>query len=335
MNISEQLQHKIDTKTKPLGSLGKLEKLALQLGTIQNTLEPKIEHPTLLVFAADHGLADEGVSAFPKEVTIQMVLNFLNGGAAINVFCRTNGLDLKVIDAGVDFDFPESANLIVSKVKKGSGNILKEPAMSADDCLATIEKGKEIVNNLHADGCNIIAFGEMGIGNTASAALIMNKICKVAIEKCVGRGTGHDEAGLRKKTVILIKALAKHSEVNTPLSILSTFGGLEIAMMTGAMLRAAELKMVLLIDGFITTSALLVAQAMNKEILANCIFAHQSDEQGHKKMLEYLHVEPLLHLDMRLGEGSGAAIAFPIVCSAVNFLNEMASFEDAGVSNKE
>ena len=335
MNITEQLQHKINSKTKPLGSLGRLEELALQIGQIQNSTSPAIEKPTMLVFAADHGLANEGVSPFPKEVTAQMVLNFINGGAAINVFCRTHGLDLKVIDAGVDFDFQNHPALINAKVNKGTKSILTEAAMTADECLMAIDKGKELIKSLRNEGCNTVAFGEMGIGNTSSAALLMSKICNISIDKCVGRGTGHDEAGLRKKTAILSKALNKHPKVSGPLQILATFGGYEIAMMTGAMLGAIEQGMIILVDGFITTSALLVAHSINNEVLRNCIFSHQSDEQGHQLMLEYLGAKPLLHLDMRLGEGSGAAVAFPILKSAVNFLNEMASFEDAGVSNKE
>ena len=335
MTIQDQLQHKIDFKTKPQGSLGRLEELAKQIGTIQKSLTPSVTKPTMLVFAGDHGIASEGVSLYPKEVTAQMVMNFLAGGAAINIFCKSSGMDLKVIDAGVDFDFPENNQLIHAKIKKGTNNILKKSAMSAAECLESIEKGKDIVSELHHNGCNTVAFGEMGIGNTSSAALIMNKLCKIGIDKCTGRGTGHDEAGLRKKTDILIKALSKHPKTNGPLNILATFGGFEIAMMTGAMLRAAELNMIILVDGFITTSALLVAHAMNNTILDNCIFSHQSDEQGHKLMLDYLGVKSLLNLAMRLGEGSGAALALPIVQSAVNFLNEMASFEEAGVSNKE
>lgn len=335
MNIKEQLQHKIDTKTKPLGSLGKLETLAMQIGCIQKTTEPKIEKPTMLVFAADHGLAEAGVSPFPKEVTAQMVLNFMGGGAAINVFCKTNGLDLKVVDAGVDYDFPSDATLINAKVAKGTKNILLEPAMSADECAKALAKGKELVQHLFDIGTNTIAFGEMGIGNTSSAALIMSKICGIDIDQCVGRGTGHDEVGLSKKKSLLAQAIAKHNLAKSASEILSTFGGFEIAMMTGAMLKAAELNMVVLVDGFISTSALLVAQAMDKEVLENCVFSHQSDEQGHKLMLDYLSATPLLQLDMRLGEGSGAAVAFPLVKAAVNFLNEMASFEQAGVSNKD
>lgn len=335
MNITEQLQHKINNKTKPLGSLGKLEKVARKIGEIQNTLTPEIKKPTILVFAADHGLANEGVSAFPKEVTAQMVLNFLSGGAAINVFCRQNKIDLKVVDAGVDFDFPDNKLLIDAKVKKGTENALEKPSMSAEECIKAISKGKEIVESIFNGGSNTIGFGEMGIGNTSSASLLMHKYTGISIPKCVGRGTGHDEAGLRKKTEILKKVVARHPTVSGALGILATFGGFEIAMIVGAILRAAELNMTILVDGFIVTSAMLAAHNLNNEILDKCVFCHQSEEAGHKLMLEYIQAEPLLNLDMRLGEGSGAAVALPIIQSAVSFLNEMASFEDAGVSNKD
>jgi nicotinate-nucleotide--dimethylbenzimidazole phosphoribosyltransferase len=207
--------------------------------------------------------------------------------------------------------------------------------MTTDEFFLAINKGKEIVDSVFAKGSNTIGFGEMGIGNTSSAALLMHKYCGVSLSKCVGRGTGHNDAGLRKKTAILKKVVSRHSTVTGALNVLATFGGFEIAMMTGAMLRAAELNMIILVDGFIVTSALLGAYHIEKEVLDNCIFCHQSDEAGHKQMLEYFKVEPLLNLDMRLGEGSAAAVALPIIQSAVNFLNEMASFEDAGVSNKE
>ncbi len=335
MTLKEQLQHKIDNKTKPLGSLGYLEKIALQIGLIQNTLTPQIENPYMLVFAGDHGLADEGVSPFPKAVTAQMVPNFLNGGAAINVFCRQNGIKLKVVDAGVDYTFPSHDMLIAAKVKNGTNNILHGPAMTAEECITAISKGKEIIEKIHSEGSNVVGFGEMGIGNTSSASLIMSKICKITIEECVGRGTGHNDLGLERKIEILRLASIKHKKVNGPLNILATLGGLEIAMITGAMLRASELGMVLLIDGFIITSALLVAHQMNNEILQNCIFCHQSGEQGHKLMMEYFGAKPILNLEMRLGEGTGAAVALPLIRSSVNFLNEMASFGEAGVSTRE
>jgi len=334
-NIIEQIQNKINSKTKPLGSLGKLEDIALQIGQIQNTLTPELKNPTILVFAADHGLADAGVSPFPKEVTQQMVLNFLNNGAAINVFCKQNEINLKVVDAGVDADFTNNPNLIHAKIANGTKNILENPAMTIEECKKAIESGKKIVEDQYKNGCNIIGFGEMGIGNTSSASLLMSKITAVPIEDCVGKGTGHNENGLMRKKDILKQAINKYQLNGDPLNLLSTFGGFEIAMMTGAFLKAAELNMIIMVDGFIVTSALLVAYKMNSDILKNCIFTNTSNEQGHVLMLEYLNAEPILNMEMRLGEGTGAAVAYPIIKSAVNFLNEMASFEDAGVSNKE
>jgi nicotinate-nucleotide--dimethylbenzimidazole phosphoribosyltransferase len=331
--MKEALQHKIDFKTKPLGSLGKLEKIALQIGLIQNTLSPKLENPTHLVFAGDHGLADEGVSPYPKEVTFQMVMNFLNDGAAINVFCRQNNIRLKVVDAGVDFDFPKEANLVHAKIAKGTRNILKEPAMSSELCKQAMEKGREMVNTEFKNACNVISFGEMGIGNTSSASLLMNKLTGIPIEDCTGRGTGHDDEGLKKKIAILKAAASKH-QVSGPEQILASYGGFEIAMICGGMLQAKENGMLIMVDGFIITSALLCAYHFDPSILDNCIFSHCSGEKGHKAMLDYLGVEALVDLNMRLGEGTGAAVAYPIIKSAVLFLNEMASFESAGVSNK-
>lgn len=335
MNIAEQIQHKINTKTKPLGSLGKLEQLAQHIGEIQNTTSPELKNPTIIVFAADHGLADAGVSPYPKEVTHQMVLNFLNNGAAINVFSKQNNITLKVVDAGVDADFENNPNLIHAKIANGTKNILENSAMTIDECAKAMETGGDLVKQQSQNGCNVIGFGEMGIGNTSSASLLMSKITGIDIEDCVGNGTGHDEEGLKRKKEILKQCIAKHQIDDDPIHILSTFGGFEIAMMTGAFLKAAELGMIILVDGFIVTSALLVANIINPEILNNCIFTHTSNEHGHTKMLNHLNAEPILGLDLRLGEGTGAAIAYPIIESAVNFLNEMASFDDAGVSNKQ
>lgn len=332
--MKEALQHKIDFKTKPLGSLGKLEKVALQIGLIQNTLSPELKKPTHIVFAADHGLVDEGVSPYPKEVTFQMVMNFLNGGAAINVFCRQNKIDLKVVDAGVDFEFPVDANLVHAKIAKGTKNILKEPAMSLETCQKAIDKGREIVKAEFQKGCNIISFGEMGIGNTSIASLLMHKFIGFPIEECTGKGTGHDDEGLKKKISILKEASTKYN-VSEPMEILSTYGGLEVAMMCGAMLEAKNNNMIIVVDGFIVTSALITAYHIDKSILDNCIFSHCSGEKGHKLMLDYLKAEPLVNLQMRLGEGTGAAVVYPLIQSAVCFLNEMASFESAGISNKD
>jgi len=334
MSIKTQLKQKIDLKTKPLGALGLLEDVALQIGLIQNTLTPQLKNPALLVFAADHGLTAEGISPFPKDVTWQMVMNFVAGGAAINVFCRQHGINLQVVDAGVDFDFPSGVPVVDAKVARGTRNMYVEPAMTAVECAAAIQKGRELVQAEVAKGCNIIGFGEMGIGNTSASSLLMHRFLGIPVEECTGSGTGMFGDQLSHKVKIL-KEVAEKYDPKTPAETLATFGGLEIAMMVGAMLEAAEQHMILLIDGFIATAAALTAIEMNAEVRNNCVFCHSSNERGHKLMLEKMGAKPMLQLDLRLGEGTGAALALPLVQAAVNFLNEMASFEDAGVSNKE
>jgi nicotinate-nucleotide--dimethylbenzimidazole phosphoribosyltransferase len=333
--IGTILQTKIDLKTKPPGALGKLESLGKQIGTIQQSLSPALTQATVVVFAGDHGLVQEGITPYPKEVTYQMVMNFLNDGAAINVFARQNGLKVKVVDAGVNHDFGDTKNLLNYKVNKGTRNCLKETAMTIDELAECIEKGAVIVNELYKAGCNCIAFGEMGIGNTSSASLLMHYFTGIDLATCTGRGTGLDDAGLNKKIGILQEVAAHHSNLDHWEEIMQAFSGYEIAMMTGAMLQAAENKMVILLDGFIASTAYLAAFKLHPEIENYIIACHQSDEKGHRLLLEYLSLSPLLNLGMRLGEGTGAAVAFPLVLAAVNFLNEMASFESAGVSNKE
>ena len=333
MTLKEQLKHKIDFKTKPLGALGLLEDLAFQIGLIQNTLIPELKNPAILVFAGDHGLTDEGISPFPKEVTWQMVMNFVAGGAAINVFCRQNGIKLKVVDAGVDFDFPEGVPVVNAKVARGTRNMRREPAMTAEECATAIKKGRKLVKQEAEQDCNIIGFGEMGIGNTSPSSLLMHRFLNVPIEDCTGSGTGMHGEQLTHKMQIL-KEVSEKYDPKTPEETLATFGGLEIAMMVGAMLEAREQRMILLIDGFIATAAALTAIRINPEVRENCVFCHSSDERGHKLMLEHLNARPMLQLNLRLGEGTGAALALPLVQAAVNFLNEMASFENAGVSNK-
>jgi nicotinate-nucleotide--dimethylbenzimidazole phosphoribosyltransferase len=340
--LVKELQHKIDFKTKPVGALGRLEEIALQIGQIQNSLSPQINKPHIVVFAADHGIAATGlVNPYPQAVTAQMVLNFINGGAAINVFCRQNNIELKVVDCGVNYEFEDiaaSKKFITAKVGSGTKNYLEEDAMTEREALYAIEKGKEIVQTIATDGCNTIGFGEMGIGNTSSAALIMSSILQINVEECTGRGTGVNDEQLALKIDTLKKVVQSqqlHNLNDKPIELLQKVGGFEIAMMAGAYLEAAKQKMIIVVDGFIATAALLIASKMNESVLANCIFAHTSGEQGHEKMLHYLKAKPLLQLQMRLGEGTGAAIAIPLIQSAVIFLNEMASFETAGVSNKE
>lgn len=332
--IEQALQHKIDTKTKPLGALGQLEQLAHQIGAIQQTLSPQLTAPTVVVFAGDHGIAKHGVSAYPQEVTFQMVANFLAGGAAINVFAQQHQINLKVVDAGVNFDFDNAPNLIHAKIAPSTQSFLHQKAMTKAQVQACLEKGAEIVTGIHKTGCNIIGFGEMGIGNTSAASLLMSTLCEFSLEDCVGRGTGVNDEQLQNKLNILNEAQQFHGKLDSTLEVLQTFGGFEIAQMAGAMLEAYRKNMIILVDGFIATSAFLVAYKMDTKILKNAIFCHQSDESGHKKLLGYLNAQPILKLNLRLGEGTGCALAFPIIQSAVAFLNQMASFESAGVSNK-
>jgi nicotinate-nucleotide--dimethylbenzimidazole phosphoribosyltransferase len=330
----KKLQRKIDFKTKPLGSLGTLEKLALQIGTVQNTLSPTLQKPTIVVFAGDHGIAKSGVSAYPQEVTFQMVSNFLNGGAAINVFCKQHNIDLKIVNSGVNFDFEPNLNLIDAKIASGTKSFLQAKAMTETQLEECLAKGSEIVSKVFENGCNIIGFGEMGIGNTSAAAMLMSYLCELPIEKCVGRGTGLNDEQLENKISILKQAHKFHGKIEDAKEVLQTFGGFEIAQMCGAMLAAFEKNMLILVDGFIATSAFLVTSKLKYEVKNNAIFCHLSDEFGHQNLLNYLKAEPLLKLNMRLGEGTGCAISYPLIESAVAFLNNMASFESAAVSNK-
>lgn len=331
--LSQALAAAIDNKTKPRGSLGMLEALAQQAGLIQKTISPRLQGASMLVFAGDHGVVDEGVSAYPQSVTWQMVENFLAGGAAINVFARQNGMVLHIIDAGVNHDFGKRDGLISRKVGPGTRNFANTPAMTASECDMALRHGMALVNDL-ATKVNVLGFGEMGIGNTTAAAAIIHKLADTPIADCVGAGTGLSPDAVLHKGRVIEMAVAHHAHVSEPLDVLATFGGFEIAMMAGAMLKAAEQRMILLIDGFIVTSALLVAARLQPSILDYCVFCHCSDEHGHRHVLEKLDATPLLQLDLRLGEGTGCALALPIVQAAVNFLCEMATFDSAQVSVK-
>jgi len=312
-----------------------LESLAHQIGLIQRTVTPRLIAPTIAVFAGDHGVVAEKVSAFPQSVTWQMVENFLANGAAINVFARQHGCALQIVDAGVNHDFGARTDLLDCKVGYGTRNFAKEPAMTREQCMQALQHGAALVARLEG---NVIGFGEMGIGNTTSAAALMHMMTGVPLEACVGAGTGLSMEGVAHKLHVLEAAVRLHAddiENSDAISVLATFGGFEIAMMIGAMLAAAERRMVLLIDGFIVTSALLVAAKLQPAILDYCVFSHCSDERGHRQMLEHLKARPLLQLGLRLGEGSGCALALPLLHAAVNFLNDMATFDSAQVSEKE
>ncbi|OIP81316.1 MAG: nicotinate-nucleotide--dimethylbenzimidazole phosphoribosyltransferase [Porphyromonadaceae bacterium CG2_30_38_12] len=326
---------KINNLTKPQGSLGRLEEIALQIGTIQQTLSPLLTNPYHVVFAADHGIAAQGVSLFPAEVTPQMVLNFLKGGAAINFLARQHGFKLKVADAGVNYDFEPHADLLSYKVCKGTRNFFYEAALTAYEFNRCIDSGAKIVKDIYAQSSNIISFGEMGIANTSTSSVWMHLLTGIELEKCVGAGTGFDSEGVKRKYAILQQAVDNYKGDRSLEAVLTYFGGCEMLMAVGAMLQAAELGMVILIDGFIMTAAVLAASKFDKNVLEYCIFAHQSNESGHRLMLDYLQARPLLNLGMRLGEGSGTLTAYPIVDSAVRMINEMSSFTDANVSESK
>jgi len=334
-SLISSLQSKIDNKTKPLGSLGLLEKIALQVGRIQSTLSPKFSKPHMLIFAGDHGAAKAGISAYPQDVSWQMIENYLKGGAGANVFSRQNGLTMIVVDAGIAHDFGPRDGLIDAKISPtGTRNYLVEPAMTRMQCEAALAKGAEIARSIADQGCNVMGVGEKGIGNTGSASLITHALTGAPLIDCVGRGTGLNDAGLAHKRELMAQAVKR---ANLPadadvMTVLTEFGGFEIVMMTGALLAAAERGMTLLVDGFIATSSLLAASRIAPAIRDYCIFCHRSAEAGHIVQLRELSGEHLLDIGMRLGEGTGAMVAYPVICSALAFMNEMASFESAGVS---
>lgn len=328
--LQQRLQQRIDAKTKPRGALGRLEALALQIGLILRSETPLLQQPQLLVFAADHGLAAQGVSAYPQDVTWQMVENMLAGGAAINVFARQMGLALGVVDAGVAHEFGPRPGLLSCKIAPGTRDASLEPAMSQAQCIEAIGAGRELVRRRPG---NVMMLGEMGIANTSSAALLLARLAGVPLADAVGRGTGLDDAGLAHKRKVLARALDRHS-ATAPLAVLAALGGFEIAMMAGALLQAASERRVIVVDGFVVGAALLAAHALAPAVLDCCVFAHRSAEAGHAALLTALHARPLLDLDLRLGEGTGAALAWPLVDAAARMLSEMASFESAGVSER-
>ncbi len=329
--LAAALRRRLDGKTKPVGSLGRIEALASRLGRILDTETPRLVDPQLVVFVADHGLAARGVSAYPSDVTWQMVENFLVGGAAVSVLARQHGLALTIVDAGVAHDFVERPGLVVRKIAHGTADSSIGPAMSDAQCAAAIEAGRDVVASLPG---NALLTGEMGIGNTSAAALLTARLLGLPIERCSGRGTGLDDEGFARKRAVLRDVLERHVEATDPLAALAAFGGFEIAMMCGAVLQAALERRVIVVDGFIASSAVLVASRLRPAVLSRCVFAHRSDEAGHAALLDGLEAEPLLDLGLRLGEGSGAALAWPLLVSACRLLDEMASFDTAGVSGR-
>jgi len=339
--LTAALQSTLDNKTKPQGSLGRLESLALQIGQILGTTAPVLEAPQMVVFAADHGLTARGISAFPSDVTWQMVENFLAGGAAVSVLSKQNGIALTVVDCGVKHDFlsglPAGSTRPGLQVRKvpgaelGTADSSVGPAMTADQCTAAIAHGMALVKGLPG---NALLLGEMGIGNTSAASLLLSRIAGLDIAVCTGAGTGLDAPAVQRKTEVLREVLAKHAHAVEPLDVLAAMGGFEIATMVGAVLQAAQERRVIVVDGFIASSAVVVAHALQPLVLQACVFAHRSGERGHEFMLQHLGVQALLDLGLRLGEGSGAALCWPLLQSACTILREMASFASAGVSEK-
>ncbi len=339
--LTAALQHTLDNKTKPQGSLGRLEGLALQIGQILGTVSPTLDAPQMVVFAADHGLTARGISAFPSDVTWQMVENFLAGGAAVSVLSRQNGIALTVVDCGVKHDFlaglsagATRAGLQVRKVagaESGTADSSAGPAMTSAQCAAAMEQGRELVKGLPG---NALLLGEMGIGNTSAASLLLARLAGLDIAVCTGAGTGLDAPAVQRKTEVLREVLATHADATEPLDVLAAMGGYEIATMVGAVMQAAEERRVIVVDGFIASSAVVVANALQPLVLQRCVFAHRSGERGHEFMLQHLGVQALLDLGLRLGEGSGAALAWPLLQSACTVLRDMASFASAGVSEK-
>lgn len=331
--LSSALIDKIDNLTKPKGSLGRLEELALRIGMIQGTLSPELRAPHNVLFAADHGIIDEGVSVSPKEVTWQQLGHFSKGGAGINFLCEQHGFRLVLVDAGVDYDIPSGHGIIDKKVRRSTRNFLHEAAMTPEEFELCLRRGAEVVDGVHdATGCNVISFGEMGSGNTSASSLWMHLFTGINLKNCIGAGAGLDSEGVRHKYDVLSCALANYGGGDSAEAKMAWFGGYEMVMAVGAMLRAAELGMIVIVDGFIMTSCMLAASKLCPTVMDYAIFGHQGDESGHKLMLAAMGVRALMHLDLRLGEGSGAVCAYPIIESAVRMINRMDSFSDVEVT---
>lgn len=339
--MKDLIQHKIDNLNKPLGSLGRLESLAMQICLAQQTLNPSLTHPCHILFGADHGIEREGVSFSPREITWQQLINYGRGGGGVNMFCRQHGFKLRVVDVGVDFDFnaDEQPHIIPRKIDYGTRNFLYEAAMTQEQYHEALRIGAEQVNACHAEGCNIISFGEMGIGNTSPSSLFMHKFLGIDLKLCVGAGSGLDNAGIHHKYEVLRRCVERFDRevaegltTETPEEIIRQLGGFELVAAIGGMLRAAQHGMLILVDGFIMTACMLAASRLEPQVMDYAIFGHQGDEGGHKLMLEAMGAQPLLHLGLRLGEGTGALCAYPIVESAVRMINEMDNFAHAEIT---
>jgi nicotinate-nucleotide--dimethylbenzimidazole phosphoribosyltransferase len=324
----------LNHKTKPLSSLGYLEEIAVQLCVSQETLTPSVSCKRLCLFAGSHGVAAEGVSAYPASVTGQMVQNFLGGGAAINVLARQSGVDLQVFDVGVDAEpLPTHDNFHNFKIRRGTRNFLQEAAMTISECEQALEIGRKEAQKAQAEGVQLLGIGEMGIGNTTSASALCSALMGVPPKITVGRGTGVKDDALKNKLAVVTEALVRHKNCRTPQEWLAAIGGYEIAAMAGLLLEAAELRLPVVIDGFVATAAAVVARRMSASALDHCFWGHVSAEQAHATILGLLNARPILNLQMRLGEGTGAVLAMPLIAAAAAIMTEMASFQSAGVDS--
>ena len=332
--IRPTIQDKIDNLNKPKGSLGVLEELAMQVCLIQQTLTPSLAHPCHLLLGGDHGIEREGVSVSPREVTWQQMINFTHGGGGVNMFCRQHGFKLRIVDVGVDYDLSAIPGIINRKIERGTRNFLYEPAMTEEEFDKAIEVGISLVDDCIAEGCQVLCIGEMGIGNTSPSSIWMSLFCDIPLDECIGAGAGLDTPGIRHKREVLRQAVAnsKLYTLNSTLSILRYFGGFEMIAAIGAMLRAAEQHLIILVDGFIMTVCALAACRLYPAAQCYMIFGHCGDESGHRRMLDAMGAKPLLSLGMRLGEGTGALCAFPILDSAVRMINEMNNFDNGNIT---
>ena len=335
-SLRPAIQAKIDNLNKPKGSLGRLEELAMQVCLIQQTLSPSLEHPCHLLLGGDHGIEREGVSVSPREVTWQQMINFTRGGGGVNMFCRQHGFKLRIVDVGVDYDLSSVPGIIDRKIARGTKNFLYEPAMTEEEFDKAIEIGAALVDDCIEEGCKVLSIGEMGIANTSPSSIWMHLFGGIPLKDCIGAGAGLDNDGIRHKYEILSKALSLHQSSLSPLtshlSPLRIFGGFEMIAAIGTMLRAAELHLIILVDGFIMTACALAAIRLYPAAQDYMIFTHCGDESGHRMMLDIVDARPLLHLGLRLGEGTGALCAFPIVDSAVRMINEMNNFDNAKIT---
>lgn len=334
--LLDAIRHKIDNLNKPKGSLGRLEDLAAQICLIQQTLTPKLNNPCHLLFGGDHGIENENVSVSPREITWQQMLNFAKGGGGVNMFCRQHGFKLYLVDVGVDYDLSNCHEIYNRKIAPGTANFIDGPAMSEEQYRQALDVGAEFVDKCHADGCNVVCVGEMGIANTSPSSVWMSLLGDIPLDECIGAGAGLDNAGIRHKSDVLNRAVDRFiyttgGKADTD-TLIRYFGGFEMVSAVGAMLRAAELGLIVLVDGFIMTACALAAVRLYPEAKEYMIFGHVGDENGHRRLLDLLGAQPLLNLGLRLGEGTGALCAYPIVESAVRMINEMNNFDNAHIT---